>query len=104
MSKSTLPIDIPGKLRKRVAVELAAPLTHIIHEALNHDHYPNLWKLEWVTPAPRLSHPKDIKDLRKILCTSDLSKLFEPFLKNWIMEDFLKKYGPRTIWWKRRTW
>ena len=31
--------------------------------------------------------PKTFKDLRKISSTSDFSKLFEGFLKDWIMED-----------------
>jgi hypothetical protein len=43
-----------------------------------------------VTPAPNISHPKVIKDLRKISGTSDFSKVFEDFLKDWIMEDVAK--------------
>jgi hypothetical protein len=49
--------------------------------------YPADWKREWITPAPKITHPKVIKDLRKISCTSDYSKVFEGFLKDWIMED-----------------
>ena len=41
-TKSTLPIDIPVKLRKEVAVELAAPLTHIINSCLWEGVYPAL--------------------------------------------------------------
>ena len=40
-----------------------------------------------MTPAPKVTHPKDISDLRKISCTSDYSKVFEGFLKDWIMDD-----------------
>ena len=40
-----------------------------------------------MTPTPKRANPKDITDLRKISCTSDYSKLFEGFLKDWIMED-----------------
>ena len=46
---------------------------------------------EWVTPAPKLTSPQDISDLRKISCTSDFSKLYEGFLKEWIMEDVSEK-------------
>ena len=49
--------------------------------------YPTDWKLEWVTPVPKITNPKQISDLRKILGTSDYSKCFEGFLKDWIMED-----------------
>ena len=43
-----------------------------------------------MTPAPKVSHPKDITDLRKISCTSDTVKFFESFLKDWIIEDVSK--------------
>ena len=39
------------------------------------------------TCTPKITHPKEISDMRKISGTSDYSKLFEGFLKDWIMED-----------------
>ena len=86
-TKSTLPIDIPDKLRQECAVHLAAPLMNIYNDCLNKSVYPTLWKQEWVTPAPKVTHPQDISDLRKISCTSDYSKLFEGFIKDWVMAD-----------------
>ena len=41
--------------------------------------------------VPKLKNPFTIKDLRKISCTSDFSKLLERFLRNWILED-IKPY------------
>ena len=64
-TKSTLPIDIPDKLRKECAVHLAAPLCDIYNDCLIQSEYPTLWKHEWVTPAPKVTHPQDISDLRK---------------------------------------
>ena len=49
--------------------------------------YPVLWKKELVTPVPKITHPQVIKDLRKISGTSDFSKVFEGFLKEWILSD-----------------
>ena len=86
-TKSTLPLDIPDKVRQECAPLLAGPLSSIINNSLNQSVYPADWKLEWVTPAPKISHPKDISDLRKISSTSDYSKVYESFLKDWIMED-----------------
>ena len=86
-TKSTLLLDLPDKLRQECSPHLAAPLSTIINNSLTLSVYPTLWKQEWVTPAPKVSHPKDIKDLRKISCTSDFSKTYEGFLKDWIMED-----------------
>ena len=86
-TRSTLPLDLPNKLRKEFSVELAEPMANIINESLNQHIYPTLWKFEWVSPVPKITYPKVIKDLRKITCTSDFSKVYEGFLKDWIMED-----------------
>ena len=86
-TRSTLPIDLPDKLGQECSVHLAAPLTTILNDSLSQSQYPALWKYEWVTPAPKISDPQTISDLRKISCTSDYSKLYEGFLKDWIMED-----------------
>ena len=80
-TRSTLPIDIPDKLRQECSPHLAAPVTAIYNDCLNQGYYPTLWKQEWVTPAPKIINPKDISDLRKISCTSDYSKIFEGFIK-----------------------
>ena len=41
-----------------------------------------------------MTHPEKITDLRKISCTSDFSKLFEGFIKDWIIEDISNKIDP----------
>jgi hypothetical protein len=89
-TRSTLPIDIPEKIRRECSPFLAGPITEIINSSLAQSKYPTVWKQEWVTPAPKISHPKVIQDLRKISGTSDFSKVFEGFLKDWIMEDIAK--------------
>ena len=86
-TKSTLPLDIPDKIRRECAHFLAGPLTDIINNSLTWSQYPSVWKQERVTPAPKVMYPKQISELRKILSTSDYSKVFESFIKNWIMED-----------------
>ena len=73
----------------------------IFNNCLQTGNYPKLWKQEWVTPAPKIPYPKEIKDLRKISCTSDYSKLFEGFIKDWIMQDIsanidIGQYGGQT--------
>ena len=69
------------------SVLLASPLTSILNNSLSQSVYPTTWKLEWVTPAPKVTHPLTIDDLRKISGTSDYSKVYEGFIKDWIMED-----------------
>ena len=89
-TKTTLPIDIPAKLRHECSPYLAAPVSIIINSSLSQSIYPDIWKQEWVTPAPKITHPKEVSDLRKISCTSEYSKVYEGFLKDWILEDIQK--------------
>ena len=88
-TKSTFPIDLPEKLRKEFAPELAAPLADIYNCCLQQGIFPSIWKEELVTPVPKKEILKEVKDTRKITCLSDYSKIFEGFLKKWILEDLL---------------
>ena len=90
--------DLPNKLRKEVAVELAKPLTSIMNACLTQGWWPSLWKREWVSPVPKVPEPQVLKDVRKVACTSDFNKILESFLKDWILEDIsgkidLSQYG-----------
>ena len=86
-TKSTLPIDIPDKLRIECALDLAEPLTDIINTCLKDGRFPIAWRREWVTPVPKKKEVETCKDLRKVASTSDSSKIFETFLRDWITED-----------------
>ena len=83
-TRSTYPIDIPNKLRNEFSPFLAGPLTNILNASLKQQIYPDLWKIEMVTPIPKVPHPTILKELRKICGTSDYSKLYESFIKQWI--------------------
>ena len=93
-TKSTQPVDLPYQLRKEFSPELAAPLTNIYNSSLEQQKYPTLWKQEWVTPVPKVTKPKHVGDLRKISSTSEYSKCFESFLKDWILEDIGPNIDP----------
>ena len=75
--KSTQPIDLPSKLRKQFACELAIPLADIINSSLSKYKYPQLWKHEWVVPAEKIPNPATMKDLRKISLTSEFSLIYK---------------------------
>ena len=89
--KSTLPIDLPSKLRKLFPWELSVPLTHIINTCLANHHYPDAWKQELVVPVEKVPNPSQLKDLRKIALTSEFSLIFEGFMKDWILHDVQPK-------------
>ena len=87
-TRSTLPIDLPDKLRKECALNLAEPMTNIMNSCLRAGKFPVPWRREWVTPVPKVpNQPKYLKEVRKIASTSDYSKVFEVFLRKWIVED-----------------
>ena len=93
-TKSTLPIDIPDKLRTKCALDLAEPMTDIINSCLLDGSFPRAWRREWVTPVPKLKPGEELKtcdDVRKVASTSDYSKVFETFLRDWITEDIGEK-------------
>ena len=88
-TKSTLPIDIPDRLRIECAVDLSEPLADIFNSCLRAGTFPVMWRREWCTPVPK---PKDgnlktCDDVRKVASTSDFSKIFELFLRRWVTED-----------------
>ena len=100
-TQSTYPQDFPWKLRKEYDIFLLLPLKDIFNTCLEQQTYPKQWKLEYVTPLLKSSNAKkNISDLRKIAKTSENSKLFESFLKDWILEDISenldkKQFGAR---------
>ena len=89
-TKSTFPIDLPDSLRKEFALELTKPLVNIYNCCLSQGIFPNIWKEELVTPVPKKEVLSEIKDTRKIACLSDFCKIYEGFLKKWILEDLAK--------------
>ena len=93
-TKSTLPIDLPDKIRKECALDLAIPMCNIINSCLRDGKFPQQWKREWVTPVPKARTGQDIEtcgDVRKVASTSDFAKVFESFLRVWITEDIGNK-------------
>jgi len=68
--------------------------------ALEHQTFPALWKVEYVTPLNKVESVTSFTQLRKISSTSDYSKIFEAILKDYILEDLESKidksqYGSR---------
>ena len=63
-TKSNLPVDIPDNLRKEFSPELSLPLANIINSCLSQQKFQSFWKFEWVSPLPKITHPKVLKDLR----------------------------------------
>ena len=76
---STVFGDIPWKLVKVFASEISAPLADIFNTAVINGEYPDVWKLEIVTPVPKVNPPEDEKQLWKIACTKFFQKSLKKF-------------------------
>jgi hypothetical protein len=83
---ATVPNDIPMKLIDEFSVELAFPLSHIITFCLKNGVYPNIWKIESVTPVPKIF----------LLIQKLQTRLLENFsLRTWHTHMILHNTGTR---------
>ena len=76
--------DIFPVLVNRAAPYLATPLVHIYNSISISHTWPNLWKIEYVTPIPKKNVPECANDLRNISCTQLFSKIYESFVLEWV--------------------
>ena len=91
---ATVPHDIPIKLIAEFGVEIAFPLAHIIQFCLKNGTYPNLWKIEAVSPAPKVYPAEKLKDLRKISGLLNFSKITDKIIGELIIEDMAPTRDP----------
>ena len=76
------------------AYELSFPLSDIFTRCCKAGEYPEIWKLETVTPVPKQYPPEGTEQLRKISCTLNFPKLFESFLAEAIISDMAPHSDP----------
>ena len=86
--------DIPMTIIKFCAEELSFPLCDIYTRSVLYGEYPDIYKLEIVTPAAKVYPPRTVKDLRKIAGTPNFSKIFEQFLAEIMIEDMKPTRDP----------
>ena len=89
---STVSNDIPAKVIKIFAAELAFPLADIINTSFVKGQFANLWKLETVTPVPKVFPPLLRKQLRKISVFMNFSKITEKLISEFLVADMRAKW------------
>ena len=82
---STLLGDIPMKIIKEFSVELAFPLADILNRSYQYGEYPKIWKIELVTPVPKVIPTEKPDQLRKIAGLKNFSKISEKILAEYIL-------------------
>ena len=75
------------KLIDRFADELTLPLCHIINSCLQAGQSPRLWKVEMVTPVPKVHPPEKLDHLRKISGLMNFSKITDSLLTEYLVAD-----------------
>ena len=78
--KSGVPGDLPRRVTKEFAPELAKPNRRIISSIARTGQWPTQWKLESVTPIGKIPIPESEDDLRPISLTPFFSKVTEHFV------------------------
>ena len=63
---AAVPGDLPIKIISEFCDELSRPLTHLINSCLTLGKYPDIWKVEYVTPVPKVLPPEKLKDLKDL--------------------------------------
>ena len=80
ISKAAGPDNIPNRLLKDFALELAPIVRDIYNQSLREGYIPSLLKFSIVSPIPKVSPPAVIEqDLRPISLTCTLAKVMEGF-------------------------
>ena len=80
-----VPGDLPKKLVKECALEIAKPAQIIFNSVTRSSSYPSRWKTEHQIPIPKVQSPESEDDLRNIAKTPFLSKVYESFLAQWLL-------------------
>ena len=95
---ATLEGDVPMRVIAEFAEELAFPLSNIINESLLQGVYPKIWKMEVVTPVPKVHPAEKLTQLRKISGLVNFSKVTDKIIAEYLAEDMassrdMSQYG-----------
>ena len=93
-SKSNIKGDVPAKLLKQFAEQIAIPVADVINSSLKQGIWPNIFKLEIVTPVPKVYPPKNIDELRNISGLLNLDKIAEKIISKLMIGDMKSKIDP----------
>jgi hypothetical protein len=86
--------ELPPKLMKRFAAELAIPLTDLINTCIKRGEWPIGWKIEITTPIPKEFPPRNISELRPIAGLQIFDKVAEKVIAEMVISDMKSKMDP----------
>ena len=86
--------DIPMRIYKHFAHFLCKPIALMINNAIKQGKWPQFLKTEKVTPIPKVSNPRVLKDLRCISLLMSMSKIMEKLICPIVLQDMKKYISP----------
>ena len=92
--KSVPPGDIPAIVLKTYSDELAEPIADIINTSIKQGIWPKIFKIEHITPVPKIHPPKLIKNLRSLSGLMTLNKIQEKLISELIVSDIESSLDP----------
>ena len=93
-NKANINGDFPAKLFKKFSHFLAKPITDLLNTSIRQGKWPDIFKLEIVTPIPKQYPPQNIEQLRNISGLLNLDKVGEKLISRLMISDMKKKIDP----------
>ena len=101
--KASIPGDIPAIVIKRFADHLSFPLCNILNSCISQGHWPNMYKIEAITPIPKQFPPADVSMLRPISLLYFFERIMESLIGDIMIKDMRAKMDPAQFGNKRKT-
>ena len=92
--KSNVNGDFPVKLLKSFSKYLAEPIKNLINCSIKQGIWPEMFKMEIVTPVPKKYPPKSVEQLRNISGLLNLDKIGEKLISRLMISDMKDKIDP----------
>ena len=91
------PDNVPCRILKEFAYELAEPVATIFNTSLSSGIVPAIWKDSDIIPVPKSQPPTCEGDTRPISLTPCLAKVLEDFVVGWMITDIKDNIDPSIL-------
>ena len=93
-TQSSVPGELPPRLRNQFTVELCEPAALIFNKITRSAEWCEDWKIEYGTPLEKVTNPANEEQLRIISITHQLSITYERFILKWLLDYVGDKLDP----------
>ena len=93
-NKASVPGDIPAIVIKRFSKHLSVPLCNIINNCIQSGKWPQMYKIEAITPIPKKFPPTDVNMLRPISLLYFFERVMESLIGEIMINDMKKAMDP----------